>query len=222
MDNNFQFEVMNTAYFLNQADVQSLQKHLLGEDFIVEKSAEQLLPLRVLIVERKGLGREWIHSNETAHQIEAIWGGKDFVEVTILPNPEGSLKNQALEFHNADIVISPHGAQLTNLAFIRPCTSVLELFPVRYYLAYFQPYVLSAGGVSYEGYPFGRSPLYDTKDTGEVGSGVRAQLRGKPTTASSQSILRAFTRLVLSTLSCHKRLIEEWDVGNSTDSRRNM
>ena len=106
-------------------------------------------------------------------------------------------------FPLASRVVSPHGGQLANLAFIRPCTTVLELFPIQYYLGFFQNYVLSAGGISFEGYPLGRSPLYDTNLTPE-NSTIRGSARGKPMLASPESILYALPMLVLSCLSCQE------------------
>jgi len=32
------------------------------------------------------------------------------------------------------VIISPHGAQLTNLIFARPCTVVVELYPRHYFM----------------------------------------------------------------------------------------
>jgi Glycosyltransferase 61 len=43
--------------------------------------------------------------------------------------------SQVSFFVNTDIVISPHGAQLTGMAFLPRCASVLEVFPSRYLVA---------------------------------------------------------------------------------------
>lgn len=48
-------------------------------------------------------------------------------EVVYLENM--SVKQQALCLHHAEVVISPHGAGLTNLVFCEPGTKVIELFP---------------------------------------------------------------------------------------------
>jgi hypothetical protein len=203
-DDESYFEQGNPSYFLKMSDIQILQKRVLDNYF--RSHTEISLPICVLIVERKGYSREWVYTNETASQILSIWGADGSVETRILPNPKGPLQNQALEFHKADIIISPHGQQLKNLAFIRPCTAVLEFFPMNYYLAFFQPYVLSAGGLSFDGYPFGREKLYDSKHTGDVGAVLREKIRGTPILASSSSVLRAFPRLVLDNLSCRRSL----------------
>jgi capsular polysaccharide biosynthesis protein len=43
-----------------------------------------------------------------------------------------TIADQANIFHNADVVIAPHGAALTNLIFCRPGTKVVELFSPNY------------------------------------------------------------------------------------------
>jgi len=45
-----------------------------------------------------------------------------------------SFKEQVLFFHNIDLLISPHGAQLTGIPFLgnKPCTQMVEFFPDHY------------------------------------------------------------------------------------------
>ena len=97
--------------------------------------------------------------------------------------------------HSADIIVSPHGAQLSNLAYIRPCTVVVELFPPGYYLQFFQSLVLSANGVSFEGYPAGSDRFKETIPAIENGT-VRGLARAGPISASPRSILKALPELV--------------------------
>lgn len=194
------FPIQNSRYFSTHSDVQTLQRYVLGDEYKSVGTAVSL-PLRVLLIDRAGGSREWSLSNDTASLIEKVWG--DDVHVKVVSNFHGSLRDQALEMHNADIIISPHGAQLTNLAFIRPCTAVLELFPRGYYLGYFQPLVLSAGGVSFDGYPFDRSPLLDT-DGMVSDEEQRVMIRELPIKTSPESIMRAFPKLVTGVLSCRR------------------
>ena len=47
---------------------------------------------------------------------------------------EDNTIEELIEFYsNVDIVISPHGSQLTGIMFMAPCSAVLELFPHNYY-----------------------------------------------------------------------------------------
>lgn len=209
------YPIDNTRYFLNESDVQTLQKLVLGNKFLGHQHSpnnanynDNSSPLRVLIIDRAGGSREWLHSKEFASQVSEVWG-RDEIEVRIVSNFHGHLFDQAKEFHKADIIISPHGAQLANLAFIRPCTVVLELFQKGYYLGYFQPLVLSAGGISFNGYPSDRSAVVDTSDITDVEK--RAMIRSWPISASPASIVRAFPKLVAQNLSC-KRGLERKDL----------
>jgi capsular polysaccharide biosynthesis protein len=57
-----------------------------------------------------------------------------------------SFLEQVAFFSDTDIVISPHGAQLTGLPFMpQRCAAVLELFPAKYYNNYFWSLAVSAG-----------------------------------------------------------------------------
>ena len=55
-----------------------------------------------------------------------------------------TFKEQAILFYNADNIIAPHGAALTNIMFCKPDTKLLELFPYKYQDWTF--YTLSAYG----------------------------------------------------------------------------
>ena len=49
-----------------------------------------------------------------------------------------SLHEQASVFNNASIVFSMHGAALTNVAFMKPCSVLIEVFPFAFYTDYFE------------------------------------------------------------------------------------
>jgi len=194
------FVIENSKYFLKYDDVQELQRDVLGRDYI--QRIQNTLPLRILLIDRAGGTREWIYSNDTSVQIKKIWQ-EDYIDVKIISSFDGTLHDQAMEIHKADIIISPHGAQLTNLVFIHPCTAVLELFPRNYYLGYFQPLVLSAGGISVDGYPSGRSPWLDTPEMiGEVTQ--RERIRKSPIHTSPASVVRALPNVISSIISCRR------------------
>eukprot|EP00667_Euglena_gracilis_P011023 EG_transcript_11241 len=53
----------------------------------------------------------------------------------------GSVENQCLFFNQMDIIVTGHGAQLTNLVCSIPCTVVLEVYPPGYFLpGFFNPF----------------------------------------------------------------------------------
>jgi hypothetical protein len=197
------YSIENTKYFLNRhSDVQALQRQVLGKDFVRDHQRRHRIPLRALLIDRAGTTREWIYSNETASKIQQVWG--EDIHLKVVSNFNGALNEQAMEIHNADIIISPHGAQLTNLAFIYPCTAVLELFPRGYYLGYFQPLVLSAGGIALDGYPWDRNPLEDTAAELIGDFKTRKWLRKSHIHASPDSILRVLPSVISQIISCRR------------------
>ena len=60
---------------------------------------------------------------------------------------------QAAWVHAHDIIIGPHGAQMSNLIWARPCTAVLELYPHDYFLpGFYLTLALNAGALAFWGY----------------------------------------------------------------------
>ena len=117
------------------------------------------------------------------------------LEIEVVGNLGGNLTTQAEVIHSADVIITSHGAQNTNLVFIRPCTVVLELFNPGYYLAYFQPTVITADGISYEG------SYADTFN--RVFTRLEAfQRRTLPNLASPESVEFILPRLLLDHITC--------------------
>jgi hypothetical protein len=56
-----------------------------------------------------------------------------------------AIPEQADIFHNADLIIAPHGAALTNLAFCRPGTKVFELFSPNFLLGFYSDLARATG-----------------------------------------------------------------------------
>jgi len=198
------YSLKNAKYFASQGDMEMVQRLVLGEKF--QRGPSQATPVRVLILDRADKSRHWLYSKQVKHQLESLWGvdrqGQG-VQVKIVHNPNGRIYKQANMFHNSDIIISSHGAQLTNLAFIRPCTAVVELFPFGYYLGFFQSYVLMADGISFDAYPFDASRLTDTEPS--VNNNIVAKMRRSgPLQASPESIVHAFPTVLVEMLTCRE------------------
>ncbi|GFH59619.1 hypothetical protein CTEN210_16095 [Chaetoceros tenuissimus] len=193
------FELENAQYFLQTEHVHSLQKAILKEKYQESMNKLSNEPIRIVLIDRKNHTREWIHAQETKDAIEDMYDASEVV-VDIVSNPSGSLQTQANTMHTADIIISPHGAQLTNLAFIRPCTAVLELFPRGYYLGYFQPLVISSGALSYDGYPRDRSHFVDSARVNNVKK--REMIRKWEISTSPESIVRGLPEMISSLITC--------------------
>lgn len=80
---------------------------------------------RLLYVSRSDANRRRVVGEERL--IDAL-AGLGFVAVAL----EGrDLDAQRRLFHEADVIVAPHGAALTNLAWARPGTAVVELVPAR-------------------------------------------------------------------------------------------
>jgi hypothetical protein len=116
-----------------------------------------------------------------------------------------TLFEQAYVMHHADIIYSPHGAQLSNLIYIRPCTVSVEFFPRAYYLQFFQTLALSAHGLSYEGYPSATinftDKVRDSKTTAQD-QYLRYTARNTRTSVASDFFIRTLPQLMDATIQC--------------------
>jgi len=195
------FKKVPVNYFSGASDLQVLQQIVLRKSFM-GNVPERTQEIVVLVLNRKDT-RRMIHGESIAVALRSS-KFKDFIRVVYIPNMEGSLQKQAQIMHSANIVISPHGAQLTNLAFIRPCTVVAEIFPRGYYLNFFQHYVLAAGGISFEAYEEERNFAFDSRGL-DVGA-ERSKRRGVNFLTSPISVLHAFPRFILEFSMCRNSL----------------
>jgi len=177
-----------------------LQRGVLKNEF--QHGPSDTIPIRVLILDRATKTRHWLYAAEAKTQLESTWGLA--VDVRIVSNPTGPLLGQAQEFHSADIIISSHGAQLANLAFIRPCTVVVELFPYAYYLGFFQAFALAADGIPFDAYPFDASPLKDTEVSTPPNGHEGKMRKGIALQASPESIVHAFPKILLEMMTCRE------------------
>ena len=120
-----------------------------------------------------------------------------------------SFAEQARHFHSADLVLSPHGAQLTNAVYARPCTVVLELMPQGFYHPKKLPLLMEAGGVGFYGYRYDGSPIAETRAdsmTGKSMTGNWGPVRDVPTiNASVDSILFAMPDLLHAGITCRRQ-----------------
>ena len=138
---------------------------------LIRKEKKQLRPfkemryriIQILILDRKSSSREFVNVDEVVNMLQNFTVNCSTTSTTITQFRLNvtyvssfnklSLHEQAYYMHHADIIYSPHGAQLANLIYIRPCTVVVEFFPRSYYLQFFQTMVVTAHGIPLEGYP---------------------------------------------------------------------
>jgi Glycosyltransferase 61 len=60
-----------------------------------------------------------------------------------------SFAEQVVFMNSVDVLISPHGAQLTSIPFLPNCASILELFPQGYHPPYYFGSLAVASGVTH-------------------------------------------------------------------------
>jgi len=184
-------------YFPRTSDVFALLQSILGHSLFKGVSTGHA-KIVVLVLNRKET-RRMVHAESIVKALQTSRLGHD-IEAVYVRNMQGSLQKQAQIIHTSDIIISPHGAQLTNLAFIRPCTVVAENFPQGYYLGFFQSYVLAAGGNSFEAYEEGRSAESDSHGVDILAE--RQRRRGMDILVSPISVVRALPRFIMEFSMC--------------------
>jgi capsular polysaccharide biosynthesis protein len=89
---------------------------------------------RVFISREDALHRKLINEEEVFHVLEE----HGFKKVSLSTM---SFLEKIQLFHTAEVIVSPHGAGLTNLVFCNPGTRVIELFPATYLMPCF--YIIS-------------------------------------------------------------------------------
>lgn len=114
---------------------------------------------RVGILDRAPPSGHLLHAHDIAAALADALSST--VDVALFEN--ATLAEQAAWMRDHDVVISPHGAQLTNLVFLQPCAAILELSPAHYFVpGYFLTLALNAGALAYVGYP-GDAPERDVE-----------------------------------------------------------
>ncbi|GAB4134101.1 MAG: hypothetical protein Fur0046_05550 [Cyanobacteria bacterium J069] len=97
----------------------------LKESFLDSQNLDSTLPKRLYISRQKARDRRVINEEAVMSFLESRGFTTIYLETC-------AIAEQAQLFYNADIVVSPHGSGLTNLAFCRPGTQVIELFSPNY------------------------------------------------------------------------------------------
>ena len=104
------------------------------------RSTRRLPKIAIL---NRNTSRELLNAKELATSIEETFPGQT---VQIVYFESKTMIEQVQFFMESDIVISPHGAQLTGIAFMKNCSTLVEFFPRDYVAAdYFGSLAASVG-----------------------------------------------------------------------------
>jgi hypothetical protein len=101
---------------------------------------------RIALLNRKG-NRQILNSEEIVQELTShLQLPYDIPEISF---DSQSLYNQVDKLANIDILITPHGAQETNLIFMPSCGAVLEVLPENYYYANFFGSLAASCGIDH-------------------------------------------------------------------------
>ena len=120
--------------FLSSAHARELSRRILWHYHRTTPSACLETP-RIGILNR-AQRRKFLNVETLRDALEANYKGS-IVHIAYFERSE--FMDQVRFFASHDIIISPHGAQLTGIPFLPSCSGVLEVFPAKYYVQdYFQ------------------------------------------------------------------------------------
>ena len=98
--------------------------------------------------------RHLLNAKELAASIEDTFS---FQSVPVVYFENKTMLEQAQFFMEHDIVISPHGAQLTGIAFMKNCSTVVEFFPRNYLTVDFFGSLAASVGVNHKYFYLGNN-----------------------------------------------------------------
>jgi Glycosyltransferase 61 len=153
--------------------------------------------------------RELQNAHEVAQKLKdelsQIANVKD-IEVVYF-NESTTFRDQIQLFSSTDILISPHGAQLTGIPFMPNCAEIFEIFPAGYYLPYYFGSLASASGLQHA-FTSSTSSSVNWKDEsirGMKDRKSRQSVRNTPICISPDTIVDAVRDLVTSWKKCHSK-----------------
>lgn len=132
---------------------------------------------------RKGFGRSILNTEALAKALLDEFGVKPTIEYF----EQASFHDQVQFFSNHTIIISGHGAQLTGIAFSRPCTHLIEIFPNGYAIPEFFGSLATSSKVLYS-YMYLSDQSIDQQEK-DMSLGVRMGARAKNLCPSTSAII---------------------------------
>ncbi len=130
-------------------------------------------------------------------------------EVPIAHFENATFTDQIQFFNNVDIVLSPHGAQLTSMAFLPSCGGVLEFFPRGYFVPYYFGSLARAAGLRYSALYLSENRDDWEKETREATRSVQSRFRIRQSNLcpSVEDVVRLVRKMVSHWNDCCARII---------------
>lgn len=138
------FEHGDGFAFASSRDTISLQKVLLQQQSGCPIDRQPRIA--ILNRDQRYSKRSFLNANELAREITSR-GLSTHVPIVYFEN--ATFQEQIQFFHQFDIVLSPHGAQLTSMPFMPSCGGVLEFFPRGYFMPFYFGSLARASGLHY-------------------------------------------------------------------------
>jgi hypothetical protein len=136
-------------WFFHPMDAYLLGSIVLSDDNICQPFKRPIDQVSLLILDR-------LHDRTFGNRPEILSYFEGQMATLNLTSAKGmffenlSLFQQARVMRNADILLTVHGAGETNIAFMPPCSAVIELFPAHYvYLDFFRSLAVRSGLLHY-------------------------------------------------------------------------
>jgi hypothetical protein len=208
----FQVRVIDSA--LNDASVKPLEPGTVSEDGFLVQSPIHVKTLRDSILRHHGFTTSAEDSCTRDPTIGIVnrhnkrkWLNTDVIPANVMTDFRSSSYLEQIRFMSeVDILISPHGAQLSSLFFMKPCSSVLELYPPGLYIPFFYGTLASAANVSHSVLYTGLAKEQEVQQT-QNNVRARIQARRAPICADTTEILRWIQEQKAIRQECCARLI---------------
>lgn len=88
-------------------------------------------------VAREGSGRSVLNAEDIRDTLQAAFTKQPNFTVQLRYLKNATFSQQVDFYRQVDVLVSPHGYELTSILFMKPCSAVLELFPHLYYTPYY-------------------------------------------------------------------------------------
>jgi hypothetical protein len=159
------------------------------------------LPRIAILNRRKKSSRSILNTNDI---IAALKNELGILDVQVAYFETATFLQQVEFFANADLILSPHGAQLTGIPFMPECGRILEVFPAYYYYdSYFGSLAENSGIEQYTMYLSSGDPVSEWARAASWNSQQRRRYRNVNLCPPVSKIIQAVKLMVSDWQDCH-------------------